>query len=354
VARDHLGGLRRRPHGAYTAADASGLTVDLDGLTPGEVHDLVVPQDPSPLSPFVDFDEDSVVWLEVGEDASRLVAHIGATTSPDIDLFVGRDVEGDGVVQGAETLCMSAAGGSDESCDLFDPEPGSYWVLVQNWESSDAGEDATELITAVVGGDEGNVEVDAPASVDPGGTFELGLSWALEPTDKLWFGTMALGSTDATPGEYLVPIDVVVEPEAPIADAGGPYQIVLGDNLTLDGSGSGHPEDVPLESHEWDVSQLGIASPQQGEVLTVRPSVAGEREVTLTVTADGITDTDTVTVEVLAEAPPPPPPPPAACDQVEPVSFPDVSGGPHGASIGCVAGFGIALGRDRRELQPAR
>jgi subtilisin family serine protease len=328
----------------YTAADASGLTVDVDGLAPAEVHDLVVAQDPTPLSPFEDFDETSVVWLDAGEDTSRIVAHIGETTSPDIDLFVGRDVDGDGIVSGAETLCMSAAGGSDEACDLFDPEPGSYWVLVQNWESSDAGEDETELITAVVGGDEGNVEVDAPASVDPGETFDLGLSWVLEPPVKRWFGMLSFGSTDETPGEYLVPVDIMVEPEAPVADAGGPYTVVLGENLTLDGSGSGHPEDVPIESYEWAVSELGIASPQEGEMLTVRPSVAGEREVTLTVTADGVTDTDTVTVEVLTEAPPPPPPPPAACDQVEAVSFPDVSGGPHGAAIGCVAGFGIALG----------
>jgi subtilisin family serine protease len=325
----------------YTAADASGLTVDIDGMAPAQVHDLVVAQDPTPRAPFVDFDESGVVWLEVGEGASRLVAHIGETTSPDIDLFVGRDVDEDGVVSGAETLCMSAAGGSDEACDLFDPEPGSYWVLVQNWESSAAGEDETELITAVVAGDEGNVEVDAPASVDPGESFDLGLSWVLEPPTKRWFGMLSFGSTDATPGEYLVPVDLVVEPEAPVADAGGPYQVVLGENLTLDGSGSGHPEDVPLESYEWDVSQLGIASPQEGETLTVRPTVAGEREVSLTVTADGLEDVDTVTVVVLAEAPPPPP---AACDQVEPVGFPDVAGGPHGPAIGCVAGFGIALG----------
>jgi hypothetical protein len=36
----------------------------------------------------------------------------------------------------------------------------------------------------------------------------------------------------------------------------------------------------------------------------------------------------------------------AACDQVTPGTFPDVSGAPpHGANIGCVAGFGIAEGR---------
>jgi subtilisin family serine protease len=334
----------------YTAADASGLTVDVSGLAPGVVHDLDVAQDPSPLDPFVGFDEDAVVWLDAPEDVTRIVARVGDTTSPDIDLFVGRDVDGDGVLQGAETVCMSAAGGSEEFCDLLDPEPGSYWVLVQNWESSAARTDAVELITGVVAGDEGNLDVDAPAAVDPGDRFDLGLSWELTAPDRHWFGLLELGSTDATPGEFPVPVDIVVEPEAPVADAGGPYAIVLGENLTLDGSGSAHPEGLPIEAYRWDVSELGIASPQEGETLTVRPSVAGERQVTLTVEVDGIEATDTVTVTVHAT---PPDPELGACEDVDAVRFPDVPAGPpHGDNVACVAGYGIALGRADGTYQP--
>jgi subtilisin family serine protease len=344
----------------YVAADASELQVDVAGLTPGQVTDLDVAQDPTPLSPFADVDESAIVWLEAPEDVSRIVAEVGETTSPDIDLFVGRDLEGDGVPQAAETLCVSAAAGSDERCDLLDPEPGSYWVLVQNWESSDGVSDPTELVTAVVAGDEGNLEVDAPAAVDTGASFDLDLAWALEPHDKRWYGLLELGSGPDTAGEYPVPIDITVVPEAPIADAGGPYRVTLGENLTLDGSGSSHPEDVPIDEHLWDVDSLGISSPQEGEVLTVRPVVAGEREVTLTVTADGVTDTDTVTVVVDAEDPTDPTdptdpdPPVPACDQVPAVRFPDVPAvPPHGGNIGCIAGFGIAQGRADGTFGPA-
>lgn len=38
------------------------------------------------------------------------------------------------------------------------------------------------------------------------------------------------------------------------------------------------------------------------------------------------------------------PSPVVACGQVAPLTFTDVAGGPHGANVGCVAGFGIALG----------
>jgi subtilisin family serine protease len=343
----------------YVAADAASLQVDVSGLVPGEVEDLVVAQDPTPLSPFEQFDEDAVLWLEAPEDVARIVAEVGDTTSPDIDLYVGRDVNEDGVPQAAETVCVSAAGGSDESCDVLDPEPGTYWVLVQNWESSDDVSDPVELTTAVVAGDEGNLEVDAPATVPTGSTFELGLDWTLEAPAKRWFGLMELGSSSEAAGEYPVPIDVTVVPEAPVADAGGPYRVTLGENLTLDGSGSAHPEGVAIETFSWDVDSLGISSPQEGEILTVRPSVAGEREVTLTVTADGVEDTDTVTVIVDAEAPDPDPDPDPdpsgdACDQVDPIRFPDVPAGPpHGDNVGCVAGFGIAQGRADGTFGPA-
>ncbi|MTV25118.1 hypothetical protein FTX61_06760 [Nitriliruptoraceae bacterium ZYF776] len=43
------------------------------------------------------------------------------------------------------------------------------------------------------------------------------------------------------------------------------------------------------------------------------------------------------------------------CGAVDPVTFTDVAGGPHGGNIGCVAGFGIALGTgDGSTFSPAR
>jgi hypothetical protein len=132
-----------------------------------------------------------------------------------------------------------------------------------------------------------------------------------------------------------------VDPIAPTADAGGEYTIELGQELTLDGSASISPDELPL-TFAWDVSALG-GTTLEGETVTVTPVEVGEFEVTLTVTDTNdppLSDSDTATVTVV----PAPVAPITGCDDVEGVNFPDVGGPPHGANIACIAGFGIAQG----------
>jgi hypothetical protein len=132
-----------------------------------------------------------------------------------------------------------------------------------------------------------------------------------------------------------------VEPIAPTADAGGDYTVELGDELTLDGSASISPDELPL-TYTWDVSEVG-GTTLEGETVTVTPVEAGEFEVTLTVTdtnEPALSDSDTATVTVVD----PPVEPITGCDDVDGVTFPDVGGPPHGVNIACIAGFGIAQG----------
>jgi hypothetical protein len=138
-----------------------------------------------------------------------------------------------------------------------------------------------------------------------------------------------------------------VDPIAPTADAGGPYEVELGDEVVLDGSGTVNPDDQDL-TYEWDLSELGGGDAVEGETVTVTPEAAGEFEVTLTVTDENdppLSDQDTTTVTVTDPGTDPEPGDNPACDEVEPRTFPDVRGGPHGDNIGCVAGYGIAQGR---------
>jgi hypothetical protein len=132
-----------------------------------------------------------------------------------------------------------------------------------------------------------------------------------------------------------------VDPIAPTADAGGDYTVELGDELTLDGSASISPDELPL-TFTWDVSALG-GTTLEGETVTVTPVETGEFEVELTVTdtnEPALSDSDTATVTVVD----PPLAPITGCDDVDGVTFPDVGGPPHGANIACIAGFGIAQG----------
>ncbi|MTV27214.1 S8 family serine peptidase [Nitriliruptoraceae bacterium ZYF776] len=340
----------------FRAADAPDLQVELDGFAPGTLDDLELPQDPTPGNPFQNIAEDGLHRVEVPEGTSRFSVVVGETTSPDIDLFVGLAEDEDGPPVPAELVCESTAPSSAERCDLVDPEPGTYWVLVQNWEASaPTALDATELITAVVPSGEAFVELDAPAAITAPTDFDVELAWALEPGPTYWFARLSLRTDADAEDAFETLVDLTVEPELPVADAGGPYTVVVGQTVTLDGSASSHPEDLAIE-HAWDVSQLGIASPQAGETITVLPTVLGEREVTLTVTAeDGTSDTDTATVEVLPPGsdPDPDPEPGEACEDVDGESFTDVAGGPHGDNVGCVAAYGIALGKGDGSFDPA-
>ncbi|WP_052664357.1 S8 family serine peptidase [Nitriliruptor alkaliphilus] len=264
----------------YTAADAPDLQVGVDGLVPGDILDLEVPQDPTPNAPYDDLSHVVVEWVEVPEDALRLVASVTETTSPDIDLYVGLDADGDGVPAASEQLCAAASAGSDETCELTDPSPGSYWILVQNWEASAAGVDPVELVTAVVpAGDAGNLSADAPASVGARETFDIDLAWDLAPPATRWFGQLTLGSSAQTPQELRVPIDLVVELPAPVADAGGPYRTSPGQWVTLDGTGSSGD----IASYVWDLSELGQPD-ATGPSPRVRVRQPGTYTVTLTVT----------------------------------------------------------------------
>ncbi len=59
-----------------------------------------------------------------------------SAASPDIDLFVGRDSNGNGQASAGEELCVSASSGSDEFCELnFSSQPTAtaYWIVVQNY-----------------------------------------------------------------------------------------------------------------------------------------------------------------------------------------------------------------------------
>ncbi len=80
---------------------------------------------------------------------------IRASTSagaPDIDLFLGRDTDGDGRPDAAEELCTSTSSGSDESCELdvlSEAAPTSYWIMAQNFSGAGTGVRLDSFVVAM-------------------------------------------------------------------------------------------------------------------------------------------------------------------------------------------------------------
>ncbi|MGD8587510.1 MAG: PKD domain-containing protein [Chromatiales bacterium] len=84
----------------------------------------------------------------------------------------------------------------------------------------------------------------------------------------------------------------------PIADAAGPYDTVLGNAITFDGTGSS--DDGSITEYFWD---FGNGSTATGDIVTYTYAAVGVYDVTLSVTDnDGNTASDTTTATVIEPA----------------------------------------------------
>jgi subtilisin family serine protease len=184
------------------------------GLTKGTVTRLQMVQDATPLLPY-DSPNTQTVLVDVPAGAKVLAAAITAATSSDVDLYVGRDANGDGLADAAEEVCRSASDAVLESCQVPNPAGGKYWVLVQNWLTGQGLDDVDLTIASVPGTDNGNLKATGPSGTIAAGTpFGLTLAWN-EPklaVGETWFALVEYGADKAHPtsaGSMLVKLSRV-------------------------------------------------------------------------------------------------------------------------------------------------
>ena len=70
------------------------------------------------------------------EDASELSISMDSYEDADLDLFLFRDEDGDGVFSSGEEVSRSWSGTSSESISQTDPEDGLYGIAVHGWSVS--------------------------------------------------------------------------------------------------------------------------------------------------------------------------------------------------------------------------
>lgn len=230
--------------GLQVAEEITDLTVLVDGMNKASVYQPQVEEDPTNGDPF-NGDGTFFATLDVPAGALRLVAKVFESTSLDVDLFVGT-----GSTPSAGTVvCTSATSAVLEYCNLDNPASGTYWALVQNWQGSGAPTDLIALaFGAVVPGDAGNLTVSGPATVPPGGVFDLTLDWSIpELVDNdVYFGVFSVGTDPANPGNlgsvdvnffYSQPIFITkTGPETAQTDEVIQYSIVLQGAGPIDGA----------------------------------------------------------------------------------------------------------------------
>lgn len=148
--------------------------------------DLVTPtresftlrQDPTPSDPFMGSYGRKTFLLDVSPDTLMLVAEIMSSPAHDLDLFVGQDSNGNGRADEDELVCKSSSPDAIELCRIETPEPGQWWVMIQNWQASSGGaRDNVELDLAVLEASDGYSFTASGPGFHPGGELELDFHW---------------------------------------------------------------------------------------------------------------------------------------------------------------------------------
>lgn len=188
------------------AVEISDFTARSYGLTKATNTTASIMQDSNNGSALDDLNDGvHVITMNVPQNAKYLVAEITASESPDLDLFVVRDSNGNGVADADEIVAASATATALEKVSIVEPLSGTYWIVVQNWSASTPGaSDEFTIATALVDGQLGdNLTVDAPSSVAAITPFDIRVGWDINAVqgDK-YFGAFDVGSSADSAGNF--------------------------------------------------------------------------------------------------------------------------------------------------------
>ncbi|WP_269813793.1 S8 family serine peptidase [Bowmanella yangjiangensis] len=119
--------------------------------------------------------------FSVAPGSKRLRLEVTQTTATDLDLWIGIDSNGDGIAQESELLTSASTESAYELIDLVEPEAGSYWLLVHNWQGSSADSDTYQIDSNIVINQAiSQFGVQVPDSVQTREAFDALLNWNLD------------------------------------------------------------------------------------------------------------------------------------------------------------------------------
>ncbi len=206
------------------------------------------------------------VWHNLPQGGLWLHAETLSSTAKDVDLFVGRDDNGNGTADEEEQLCDSRSPVDLELCDLYNLPPGNYWVLVQNWEGVQNGGDSVTLVSAAIDASEQSPLVaSGPGIVAGGAAFNLRLSWSdinALPGEQ-WLGAVGVGTRRESPNNIgVIPVHFnrngISSPLTLPLVNGKTHQLALAGNSSHDRMFI----DIPPGVNSLNVSAQGASSSQ--------------------------------------------------------------------------------------------
>jgi len=271
--------------------DVDELVVRTSSLLRPAQRSPTLAQDPTNGNPFDGPAGTVTEIVEVPAEALLLYAETFASTASDIDLYVGRDSNGDGVAQESEEVCSSLTIDDLERCDIEFPEAGDWWVLVQNFSSGgfNSTNDAPFEFGVFAEERDPSLVVNAPGA-HPGGPLTIPVYWD-QPAMKRgegWQGVIAIASSpDELADVGVVPVRVTRTGDNPPAETalfeGRPHPVVLPagathdlmyidvppDMFSLNVTVTGSVSDVTIRRRGFDELAATVPStpPAPGQVL---------------------------------------------------------------------------------------
>ena len=269
ISSDEISGWKE-----FTLSDLSGMpdaTFTSGGLVVPTLTVEMLPEDPTNDSPYDGSEGLMTVWHDVPPNTLWLHTETLESTAADLDLFVGRDINNDGIAQAGEELCSSTSPTEIELCDLFTPAAGKYWVIVQNWTATNNPDEVT-LKSVVVGKNTlSQLAASGNGMVPFAQAQNVRLSWdnvnAVPGTELM--GAVGIGTHRDTPNNIgIVPVSFtktgVADPETLVLMNGISRGLTLSSNGVHDHSYI----DVPPDTESLTVSASG-ADGLQSENLTI-------------------------------------------------------------------------------------
>ncbi|GAB4169657.1 MAG: S8 family serine peptidase [Wenzhouxiangellaceae bacterium] len=180
------------------APASSLLNLSASALVRPVAQQFTLPADPTPGNPFDNDSGVATVLVDVPAGTLALDARTPDSPAADIDLFVGRDRNDNGRADADEVACASTSPNEIEDCLVTDPEPGPWWILVQNWQASASGaSDPVPLEYTVYSGERDASFVVAGPGRHDGGELLLD-AWFDQPAmrrSEEWRALVGIGSS---------------------------------------------------------------------------------------------------------------------------------------------------------------
>jgi len=172
--------------GLVALPDARFLTTPLAPLL---AESPLLAQDPTPVQEYDSFGVGTFVRTITipatpasGRTSYRIRVNLNAPSAGDIDLFVGRDDDGNGLPASAEELCAATSITATESCDFIvrsNATATTYWLLAQSFRAGNSGSDRVDVewYAAPLEASNGSLVATGPGHADSGANVPVRIAY---------------------------------------------------------------------------------------------------------------------------------------------------------------------------------